>query len=211
MRDGALGCVRERLENRISKLRLMMKKTICKAILIVLCSIRCRYFVLMRTNAPAIGPDGKPVFASGFILARPQRFQGCLSIFGPSVSWANYVFLPIDQLWRHVRGVTPSRWNEEAEVWKWRYTERMVATERWISDSPTFLEFEQQWGMTQNPAFYTDIHFKRFTPDADADLVSMRSAMRKSPHEVVIYGAARTRAHEGVQYWIVIDEAVESK
>ena len=65
--------------------------------------------------------------------------------------------------------------------------------------------------MSQRPTFYTDIQFKKFTPAPSVELVSMRSATRKSSHKVVIHGAARTRAHEGVQYWIVIDEAVESK
>lgn len=83
--------------------------------------------------------------------------------------------------------------------------------ERWISESPTFAEFEQQLATSQRPTFYTDMHFKKFKPDAGADLVSMRSAMRKSPHEVVIHGAAQTGAHEGVEYSIVIDEAVASK
>jgi hypothetical protein len=91
------------------------------------------------------------------------------------------------------------------------YAENMAAMEKWISDSPTFAEFEKEVGMTQRPTFYTDMQFKKFTPAPGMDLVSMRSATRKSQHEVVIHGASRTRAYEGVQYWIVIDEAVESK
>ena len=91
------------------------------------------------------------------------------------------------------------------------YAQNMALMEKWISDSPTFAEFEKEVGMSQRPTFYTDMQFKKFTPAPTADLVSMRSATRKSPHEVLLHGAARTRAHEGVQYWIVIDEAVESK
>jgi len=78
------------------------------------------YFLLMRTNAPAIGENGKPVFSSGFIFASPQRIQGDLSIYGPSVTWANQFFLPIDKLWRHARGYTPSRWDETEELRRWR-------------------------------------------------------------------------------------------
>lgn len=91
------------------------------------------------------------------------------------------------------------------------YTKNMVAMERWISESPTFVEFEKQLAASQRPTFYVDMKFEKFTPDASADLVSMRSAKRKSPHEVVISGAAWTKAHEGVQYRIVIDEAVAGK
>jgi hypothetical protein len=111
-------------------------KSIGKAILIVLAAYVAGYFVLMRTNAPAIGPDGKAVFASGFIFARPQRIQGDLSIFGPSVSWANYVFLPIDLLWRLVRGLTPSRWNEEVEMQRWRSDHTSEGIRRPADGSP---------------------------------------------------------------------------
>jgi len=91
------------------------------------------------------------------------------------------------------------------------YARNMAAMEKWISDSPRFAEFEKEVGMTQRPTFYTDMQFKKFNPAPGADPVSFRSVTRKSPHEVVIHGASQTRAREGVQYWIVIDEAVESK
>jgi hypothetical protein len=91
------------------------------------------------------------------------------------------------------------------------YEKNMAAIERWISESPTFREFEQQLAATQRPTFYVDMKFERFTPDPNADLASMRSAQRRSSHEVVISGAARTQAREGVQYRIVIDESVEGK
>jgi hypothetical protein len=78
------------------------------------------YFLLMRTTAPAIGPDGRVLFISGFIFARPQRVEGDLSVYGPSVSWANHFFLPIDQWWRKARGLTPSRWDEQSEMERWR-------------------------------------------------------------------------------------------
>ena len=91
------------------------------------------------------------------------------------------------------------------------YAQNMAAMEKWISDSPTFVDFKKEVSMTQRPTFYTDMQFKKFTAAKGVDLLSMRSATRKSPHEVLIHGASRTRAQEGVQYWIVIDEAVESK
>lgn len=94
-------------------------KTTGRVIAALLATYVVAYFLLMRTNAPAIGADGRPVFSSGFIFARPQRIQGDLSVFGPRVTYANYVFLPIDHLWRTVRGLMPSRWDDE-EVMKGR-------------------------------------------------------------------------------------------
>ena len=86
------------------------------------------YFLLMRTNAPAIGPDGNAVFSSRFVFARPQRIEGYLSIYGSSVSWANQFFLPIDQLWRNTRGLTPSRWDEQLEMKRWRANQALHGT-----------------------------------------------------------------------------------
>ena len=94
-------------------------KTTGRIIGVILATYVGAYFLLMRTNAPAIGTDGRPIFSSGFIFAPPQRLQGDLSVFGPRVSWANYAFFPIDQLWRGVRGLMPSRWDDE-EVMKGR-------------------------------------------------------------------------------------------
>ncbi len=91
------------------------------------------------------------------------------------------------------------------------YAGNMATMEKWISESSTFDEFEKQVAISQRPTFYTDFEFKKFTPAQGADLPSMRSLTRKSDHEVVIHGAARTKSHEGVQYWVVIDEAVKSK
>lgn len=91
------------------------------------------------------------------------------------------------------------------------YVQRMAAMEKSISDSSTFADFERDVRGSQMPAFYTAVHFRKFAPASGADLVSMRSATRKSAHEVLIHGAARTKACEGVRYWIAIDEAVKSK
>ena len=91
------------------------------------------------------------------------------------------------------------------------YAGNMAAMENWIAGSPTFAEFQQQVAMSQQPTFYTDMHFKKFNLGPGIVPVSMRSVTRKSPHEVVLEGAAETKAHEGVHYRIAIDEAVESK
>ena len=74
------------------------------------------YFLLMRTTTPAIGDNGQPIFSSGYIFASPHRIEGDLSVYGPSVSGANYFFLPIDMAWRKVKGLTPSRWDLEEEL-----------------------------------------------------------------------------------------------
>ena len=94
----------------------MNRKTIGKAIAAILATYIAAYFLLMRTNAPAIGPDGNAVFSSGFVFAPPERINGDLSIFGPRVSWANYFFLPMDHFWRQIRGLTPSRWALKEEM-----------------------------------------------------------------------------------------------
>ena len=95
-------------------------KTIGKTILVILAAYVAGYFLLMRTDYHAIGTDGNAVFSSGFIFASPQRITGPDTMYGPSVTWANYVFLPIDQLWRHARGLTPSRWDAQEEMRRWR-------------------------------------------------------------------------------------------
>ena len=68
------------------------------------------YAVLVDTHWPSISDDyGDPVFRSSY----PKVSQGAIKNMGftmvfQKVGPANYIFLPIDQCWRTIRGLPPS-------------------------------------------------------------------------------------------------------
>ena len=68
------------------------------------------YFLLMRTDYTALNDDGFEVYRSGYVFAKCQRYHGCtLTIEGPHESWANRLFLPVDECWRAIKGLPDGR------------------------------------------------------------------------------------------------------
>ena len=77
------------------------------------------YAVLVETHWPSISDDyGDPVFRSSY----PKVSQGAIKNMGftmvfQKVGPANYIFHPIDQCWRSIRGLSPSRITNAESYW----------------------------------------------------------------------------------------------
>jgi hypothetical protein len=69
------------------------------------------YFTLMSVHMKAVDKDGEPKYSSGFIFSATTN--DCNGIINLKVCWANRFFLPIDSLWRQMRGLPPS----ERYIW----------------------------------------------------------------------------------------------
>ncbi len=60
------------------------------------------YFLLMVRNVPALSPTGEIQFRSSFRFAPPAGRLGELSIEASSVTLANYIFCPADEIYYRI-------------------------------------------------------------------------------------------------------------
>jgi len=77
------------------------------------------YIILVDTGEPSLSAEGDPVYRSSYpwLVAPSVRWRGPMDLFFQRAGIANRVFLPVDKVWRRVRGLPPSVIGESGKFW----------------------------------------------------------------------------------------------
>jgi|GEM_PF-5013128 len=77
------------------------------------------YIILVDTREPSLSADGEPVYRSSFpwLGAPSVRWKGPLDLYFQRAGAANRVFLPVDRIWRRVRGLPPPVIGDRGRFW----------------------------------------------------------------------------------------------
>ena len=77
------------------------------------------YIILVDTREPSVSEDGDPVYRSSYpLLSAPSvRWKGPLDLYFQKADAASRVFLPMDRIWRQLRGLPPSEIGDGGKFW----------------------------------------------------------------------------------------------
>ena len=84
------------------------------------------YLLFVKTDHPALDEMGKPIYRSSYPrLSSVTEWNRDFSWYFPKAGAANLFFLPIDNCWRTLKGLPPSKIQDENTYWH-EYFEYLV-------------------------------------------------------------------------------------
>ena len=89
------------------------------------------YAMFVDMHEPSIGEDGEPYFRSSFRkLTYLSRGTWNISVYFPHAGPANWIFLPVDQIWRSLKHMPRSAIDPSDDYWA-EYSEYKIAIGEW--------------------------------------------------------------------------------